>query len=280
VLVDIEPETWCLDPAQLEARLTPRTRVVMPVHIYGHPVDMDPILRLRAKHGFRILEDAAEVHGAAYLSQEHGGRWLPCGSIGDAAATSFYANKIITTGEGGMVLTSDDAIAGRARSYRNLCFRPEQRFYHTELGYNFRMTNLQAAVGLAQTERLDEFVAIKLRLADAYRRALAGLPGVRFMPVKPWARSVYWMYAVELDDSVPLDAAQVMQRLADAGVATRPFFLGLHEQPALRDRGLFAGERYPRTERAYRRGLYLPSGLTLDEPTVGRVVDALRKALA
>ncbi len=279
VLVDIDPETWCMDVAQVAAKITSRTKVVMPVHIYGHPVDMDPLLELRTRHGFKILEDAAEVHGAAYLSRRGGERWLKCGAIGDVAATSFYANKIITTGEGGMVLADDPVIADRARLYRNLSFRPEKRFYHTELGYNFRMTNLQAAVGLAQVERIDEFVGIKVRIAEYYRRELAGLPGVRFMNVKPWARSVYWMYSVELDVSLKLDATVVMERLRSRGVATRPFFLGLHEQPVLRDQGLFQDESYPYAERAARLGFYLPSGLNLDEATVARVVTALRESL-
>lgn len=279
VLVDIDSETWCMDTTQVAAKLTPRTKVVMPVHIYGHPVDMDPLLELRAAHGFKILEDAAEVHGASYLSGRAGGRWLSCGAIGDAAATSFYANKIVTTGEGGMVLADDEAIADRARSYRNLCFRPEKRFYHTELGYNFRMTNLQAAVGLAQVERLDEFIQIKLRLAECYRRELAAIPGLRFMQVKPWAKSVYWMYAVELEAGSGLDAAAVMERLRLRGVGSRPFFLGLHRQPALQQQGLFIGETYPCTEHAAQSGFYLPSGLTLDEATVVKVVAALREAL-
>lgn len=279
VLVDIDPATWCMDVAQVAAKLTPRTKVVMPVHIYGHPVDLDPLLELRARHGFKILEDAAEVQGAAYLSRRGGERWLKCGAIGDAAATSFYANKIITTGEGGMVLADDPAVAERARAYRNLCFRPEKRFLHTELGYNFRMTNLQAAVGLAQVERIDEFVAIKVRVAEYYRRGLAAVPGLRFMTVQPWAKSVYWMYAVELDPALGLDATVVMERLRARGVATRPFFLGLHEQPVLRARGLFAGERYPCTEHAARFGFYLPSGMNLDEATVARVVAALRESL-
>lgn len=279
VLVDIDPEIWTMDPSQVERVLTPRTRVVMAVHIYGHPVDMDPLLELRERHGFRILEDTAEVHGAEYLSRRAGGRGLQCGAMGDAAATSFYANKIVTTGEGGMVLAHDAAIAARARSYRNLCFRPEQRFLHTELGYNFRMTNLQAAVGLAQVERMDEFIAIKRRLAARYRAGLAKIRGVRFMSDRPWARPVYWMYAVELDPSLGLDAVAVMERLRGEGVATRPFFLGLHRQPALHARGLFAGADFPRTDHAHRHGFYLPSGLTLDEPTVDRVVEALARVL-
>ena len=279
VLVDIDPETWCLDAAQVAARLTPRTKVVMPVHILGHPVDMDPLLRLRAVHGFKILEDAAEVHGAAYFSREFGGRWVPCGAMGDAAATSFYANKIVTTGEGGMVLADDPAVVAAARSYRNLCFRPEQRFYHTEIGYNFRMTNLQAAVGLAQVERIDEFIAIKTRLGECYRRLLADVPGVRFMPVKPWAKSVYWVYAVELDPKLGLEAVTVMERLRERGIGTRPFFLGLHRQPALREQGLFGEETYPHTDHAHRYGFYLPGGLTLNEALVETIVGALRDAL-
>jgi perosamine synthetase len=178
-----------------------------------------------------------------------------------------------------MVLADDPEVAARARSYRNLCFRPERRFYHTEIGYNFRMTNLQAAVGLAQVERLDEFIAIKTRNAACYRAALAELPGLRFMTVQPWARSVYWVCAVELDLRCGLEAATVMARLKARGVDTRPFFLGLHEQPALRELGLFAGETHPHTERAYRFGFYLPSGMALTEASIAQVVAALRESL-
>lgn len=279
VLVDIDPETWCMDPRQVESRITTRTKAVLPVHIYGHPVDMDPLLALRDTHGFRIVEDAAEVHGAEYYSRKLGGRWVQCGALGDAAATSFYANKIVTTGEGGMVLADDTGVAERARSYRNLCFRPERRFFHTEIGYNFRMTNLQAAVGLAQTERLDEFIGIKAALGEHYRRRLATVPGIRFMNAQPWAKPVYWVYAVELSRESGLDAATVMERLQTRGIGTRPFFLGLHEQPALRELGLFRGESFPHTEAAYRQGFYLPSGMTLTEAVIDRVVNALGEAV-
>lgn len=279
VFVDLDPQTWCMDVAQVAARITPRTKVVMPVHIYGHPVDMDPLLELRARHGFRILEDAAEVHGAAYFSRVLGGRWVNCGAIGDAAATSFYANKIVTTGEGGMVLTDDADVAARARSYRNLCFRPEQRFLHTEAGYNFRMTNLQAAVGLAQVERLDHFIALKQQHAAWYRERLATIPGLRFMAVQPWARSVYWMFAMEIPESAGLEAATVIERLRERGVSARPFFLGLHRQPVLQARGLGVGQTFPHTDRAHRLGLYLPSGMTLTVATIDTVVAALAAAL-
>ena len=268
VLVDAEPETWNMDVSQIEARITPRTRAIMPVHIYGHPVDMDPVLEIAKKHKLVVIEDAAEVHGAEYKGRK-------CGSLGHISAWSFYANKIITTGEGGMVLTSDPKMAERAASYRNLCFRPERRFYHTELGHNFRMTNLQAAVGVAQMERVEEFVQIKRRLGQYYRERLSEIKGIRFQVEKPWAKTVYWMYCIELDPTLGLDADTMMKELGKRGIGTRPFFLGLHEQPVLHDLGLFKGECYPVTERIARQGLYLPSGLTLTEKQVEEVVAAV-----
>jgi perosamine synthetase len=273
VLVDVDPDTWGMDVSQVAARITAKTKVLMPVHMYGHPVDMDPLLDLAKANGLRVVEDAAEVHGAEYKGRK-------CGSLGDASAWSFYANKIINTGEGGMVLTSDVEVAARAASYRNLCFRPERRFYHTEFGYNFRMTNMQAALGVAQTERVEEFVGIKRRLGQLYRELLAGVPGIKFQTEKPWAKSVYWMYCIELDEALGINALQVQQALAEHGIGTRPFFLGLHEQPAAHDLGFFKGERYPVTERISRQGLYLPSGLTLKVDQVEQVVATLKSVLA
>lgn len=272
VLVDAEPETWNMDTRQITSRLTSRTKAIMPVHIYGHPVDMDPVMDVARKHGLIVIEDAAEVHGAEYRGRK-------CGNIGHVSAWSFYANKIITTGEGGMVLTSDTQMAERAASYRNLCFRPEKRFYHTELGYNFRMTNLQAAVGLAQLERIDEFVDIKRRLGAYYREKLSLLTGVKFQIEKPWAKSVYWMYCIELDKALGLDAQMMMSALGKRQIGTRPFFLGLHEQPALHDLGLFQGESYPVAERIARQGLYLPSGMALTEKQVDQVVAAVKEVI-
>lgn len=273
VLVDAEPETWNMDVSLIEARVTARTKAILPVHTYGHPVDMDPVLELARKHGLVVIEDAAEVHGAEYKGRR-------CGSLGDISSWSFYANKIVTTGEGGMVLTSDPVMAERAASYRNLCFRPERRFFHTELGYNFRMTNLQAAVGIAQMERIDELVSIKRRLGERYRRGLEGIAGVRFQPELPWAKSVYWMYCVEVDAAVGLNAENMMRGLGQRGIGTRPFFLGLHEQPALHDLGLFKGERYPIAERIARQGFYLPSGLTLTDAQMDEVISAVRDVTA
>lgn len=273
VLVDAELETWNMDVTQLEARITPKTKAIMPVHIYGHPVDMDPLLQLAKKHNLLVIEDAAEVHGAEYKGRK-------CGSIGHISAFSFYANKIITTGEGGMVLTSDSAMAERARSYRNLCFRPEKRFLHTELGQNYRMTNLQAALGVAQVERIEEFVMIKRRLGAYYRNKLADIKGIKGQVEKPWAKTVYWMYCIELDKTLGITAEEMMSTLAKKGIGTRPFFLGLHEQPALHKMGLFQNEYYPVTERIARQGLYLPSGLTLKESQVDEVVSAVRAVIS
>jgi perosamine synthetase len=271
VLVDSDPRTWCMDVEQVAARITPRTRAIMPVHMYGHPVDMDPILALAEKHDLFLVEDAAEAHGAEYKGRRAGG-------MGDLSCFSFYANKIITTGEGGMVLARRAEHAERLRSLRNLAFREDRRFYHTELGHNYRLTNVQAAIGLSQVEHIDEHIHRKRWIGAAYTERLAGLP--LELPVEePWATNVYWMYGVVLADVVPFDAGEFARRLRAEGVDTRPFFIGMHEQPALMERGLFDGERHPVAERIARRGLYLPSGLTLTEEQVERVCQAVKQVL-
>ncbi len=281
VLVDSDPETWCLDVGLLEAKITPRTRAIMPVHIYGHPVDMDPLLELAERHRLAVVEDAAEAHGAEYLSRRANvaGRWQRCGSFGTMSCFSFYANKPVTTGEGGMVLTDDPALAQRLRSLRNLCFQPHRRFEHEELGTNARLTNLQAALGVAQLERIDEIVARKREIGRRYSHLLAGIPGVQLPTERGWARGVYWMFGLVLDEATGLDAASCAERLLERGVETRPFFLGMHEQPALRRLGLFAGERYPVAERLARQGLYLPSGLALTDEQIERVAAEVREVV-
>jgi perosamine synthetase len=280
VLVDSDPRTWCMDVSQVADRITPRTRAVMPVHIYGHPVDMDPLLDLAEKHGLTIIEDAAEVHGGEYLSRRGATPvWRRCGGMSDLSTFSFYANKLITTGEGGMILANEPRLADRARSLRNLCFRPERRFYHTELGYNCRMTNLQAALGVAQIQRMDQIIARKRWMGAAYTERLAGIAGLQLPVEEPWARQVYWMYGLLLDESSDYDAVSFARRLHDEGVETRPFFLGMHEQPVFQQMGLFLGEHYPVAERLARQGLYLPSGLGLTEQQLEEVCTAVRKAL-
>jgi perosamine synthetase len=281
VLVDSDPRTWCMDVSLVEAKITPRTRAIMPVHIYGHPVDMDPILSLADRYGLVIIEDAAEAHGAEYLSrrEEDSSRWRRCGSFGLMSCFSFYANKIITTGEGGMVLTDDPDLSQRLRSLRNLCFQRERRFFHEDLGYNFRLTNLQAAIGLAQLERIEELIRRKRWMAAAYTERLCDLDGIQLPVQEPWGRNVYWMYGLVLDDSTGLDAAELARRLREAGVESRPFFLGMHEQPVLRAKGYFRGERYPVAERIARYGLYLPSGMTLTEAQIEEACAAVQSIL-
>jgi perosamine synthetase len=273
VLVDCDPETWCMDLDQVEAAITPRTRAIMPVHMFGHPVDMRRVMKLAAKHDLRVVEDAAEAHGA-----EVEGRRV--GSFGDMACYSFYANKIVTTGEGGMVVTSSDHYAGRLRSLRNLCFRPERRFYHTEIGHNYRLTNLQAAIGVAQVDRVEDHIRRKRKMAKAYHERLSDLAQIALPVEREWAKNVYWMYCLILADDVAFDALEFAKRLRAKGIDTRPLFLGMHEQPVLLERGLFAGSSYPVTERLARRGLYVPSGLGLTEMQIDRVSAAVRDVLS
>ena len=281
VLVDSDPQTWCMDAHQVEAKITPRTRAIMPVHMYGHPVDMDPLLALAQKNDLFIIEDAAEAHGAEYLSGRAGSDpiWRRCGGLGHVSAFSFYANKLITTGEGGMVMTSNSELADRARSLRNLCFRPERRFYHTELGFNFRMTNLQAALGLAQVERIDQIVNHKRWMGKAYSEQLSGIPRLQLPAEETWAKNIYWMFGVVLKDEHDLNALELADQLTKTGVQTRPFFLGMHEQPALLERNLFKDEHYPIAEHLARKGLYLPSGMALSEAQLNSVCEKVREVL-
>lgn len=273
VLVDSDPRTWCLDVNAVTDKITPRTRAIMPVHMYGHPVDMDPLRELARKHNLFIIEDAAESHGATYKGKTVGG-------IGDLSCFSFYANKIITTGEGGMVLAKSAEHAERLRSLRNLCFRADRRFYHTKAGHNYRLTNLQAAVGLSQVEAIEEHLRRKRWLGRAYNEQLSGIAQITLPVEEPWATNVYWMYGLVLNDDVPYDAVELARRLRAKGVDTRPFFLGMHEQPVFREQGLFAGESYPVAERLAVRGLYLPSGLALTESQLSRVCEAVREVFA
>jgi perosamine synthetase len=281
VLVDSDPDTYCMDVGQVRAAITPRTRAIMPVHIYGHPVDMDPLLALADQHGIAIIEDAAEAHGCEYLSKRGPGEnWRRCGSFGTVSVFSFYANKLITTGEGGMVLTDSAELAERCRSLRNLCFE-SRRFSHREMGYNFRLTNIQAAIGVAQIERIAAILRRKQELGRYYDAALAPVEGVIKLPSKrDWAHINYWMYAVLLRDQSELDAVELAKKLQEKGIETRPFFLGMHEQPALHARGLFKDVRLPVTERLHRYGLYLPSGLGLTEKQMAAVVDAVKELVA
>lgn len=273
VLVDADPLTWNMDVAQIESKITPRTKAIMVVHIYGLPVDMDPVLELCQRYGLKLIEDAAEMIGQTY----HG---KSCGSFGDISTVSFYPNKHITTGEGGMILTDDDDLAEQCRELRNLCFKSGKRFVHERLGWNLRMTNLQAALGVAQLERLDEFLEKKRWIGRRYNDLLADLPGVQLPLAKTYAENIYWVYGLVLDDFVEFGAEEVMRRLANVGVGCRPFFYPMHQQPVLRGLGSFEGVSYPVAERISQRGFYVPSGLALTEDQILRVADALKHVFA
>ncbi|MES2632409.1 MAG: DegT/DnrJ/EryC1/StrS family aminotransferase [Pseudomonadota bacterium] len=278
--VDADPVTWCMDTDAVRAAIGPRTRAIMPVHIYGHPVDMDPLLDLAAEHGLAVVEDAAEAHGAEYLTRRSGvDRWQRCGSFGDVSCFSFYANKLVTTGEGGMLVTDDPALANRARSLRNLAFDPAQRFRHERLGFNFRMTNLQAALGIPQVGRMAAIVEKKRSIARSYQAGLRGLAQVALPQERAWARSVYWMYGIVPDESSGLDGKKLAGLLAQRGVQTRPFFLGLHEQPALERCEWATRAHFPVAERLARQGLYLPSGPRLGAEAIEQVIEAVKAVL-
>lgn len=273
VLVDAEPRTWNMDLTKIEDKVTRKTKAIMVVHIYGLPTDMQPVMALAEKHGLRIIEDAAEMHGQTCRGE-------PCGSFGDVSVFSFYPNKHVTTGEGGMVMTDDPMLAERCRSLRNLSHSPARRFVHEELGFNYRLTNLQAALGIAQLERLDQSVARKRKMGRFYDSHFERLPQLERPPARTeYAENIYWVYGMVLSDQVPFDAQEMMARLARLNVGTRPFFWGMHEQPVFSKMGLFAGQRFPVTERIARRGFYVPSGLGISEEQQLRVVAAVREAL-
>lgn len=271
VLVDSDPITWNMDTSQIEARITSRTKAIMAVHIFGLPVDIDPILDIAQRYGLKVLEDAAQMHGQTYKGKQ-------CGSFGDISTFSFYPNKHITTGEGGMIVTDDDNLAEDCRSLRNLCFQSQKRFVHDRLGWNLRMTNMQAALGLAQLEQLDKFVAKKREMGYRYTELLSDLPGVQLPLMRTnYAENIYWVFGLVLDDKIGFNAEEAMKRLAARGIGSRPFFYPMHQQPVLRKMNLFDGESYPISEHMSRQGLYIPSGIALTEKQIKQVIKIVRE---
>lgn len=274
VLVDSDQQTWNMDVNQVTDKISPRTKAIMAVHIYGLPVDMDPLLALAQKHGLQIIEDAAEMIGQTYKAR-------PCGSFGDISTFSFYSNKHVTTGEGGMIVTDDEALARKCRSLRNLCFQPEKRFVHEDLGWNMRITNLQAAIGLAQLETLNQHVDRKRRMGRRYTELLDNTPGLQLpLTVTNYAENIYWVYGMMLEEQVALDARAAMNKLSELNIATRPFFWPMHEQPVFRAMGLFHALSYPVAERMARRGFYVPSGLALSDQQMEQTASALKEIMS
>jgi perosamine synthetase len=264
--VDVHPAYWGIAPDQIEAAITPRTRGVIVVHLYGHPVDMDPILATARAHRLWVLEDAAEAHGATYKGRR-------VGSLADAAIFSFYANKVITTGEGGIVLTGADDLAKRIRHLRDHAMDPARRYWHTEIGFNYRMTNLQAAVGLGQLERIDQFVERKREIRRWYEAGLQGIEGLIPIIEQPWAGATCWLYTVLLDRHRGWNRERLMEQLRQAGIETRPCFVPLHELPMYQE----PEGRYPVSERIGATGLSLPSGVSLTRADAERVAALIRQ---
>src|SRR6266478_2796390 len=268
VLIDCDEETLNIDWREIEEKITPRTRAIMPVHLYGHPADMDPILELARKHRLHIVEDAAEAHGAKYKDQ-------PAGSIGTCATFSFYGNKIITTGEGGMVTTNDDELAAKLRLYRGQGMDPNRRYWHPVIGYNYRMTNIAAAIGCAQLERVDEALARRKQLASWYSSELSHIPGLVLPVQKDYAEHVYWMYTVLLPECSAETRDLVREFLESRGVETRPVFYPMHLLPPYEENPA----RYPKATQISIRGLNLPTHELLTEADVAHVSEQLDSAI-
>jgi len=251
VFVDSERDYWQLDPSLLEGLINERTKAIIPVDLYGHPTDMDAINAIAQRHHLYVIEDAAEAHGALYKGQ-------PCGSFGDISCFSFFGNKVITTGEGGMLLTDDADLCERARFLHNHAMSTTERYFHPEIGYNYRLTNVQAALGLAQAERLDEFVRIKRDNAALYAEHLADVPGITLAPEADWARNVYWMYSILIDEDYPISRDAFQIALKERGVDTRPFFRAIHTMPCHQRE-----QSFPVAEQLSARGVNLPSSVKL-----------------
>jgi perosamine synthetase len=264
VFADSEPAYWQLDPRHVERLITPRTKAIIPVDLYGHPVDMDAILAIARRHNLYVVEDAAEAHGALYKGR-------PCGGLGDISCFSFYGNKVITTGEGGMILTDDPAWYERARFLRDHAMSPTERYYHPEIGFNYRLTNIQAALGLAQVERMDEFVRRKRENAALYAEHLHAVPGITLAPEAPWARNVYWMYSILVGPEFPLSRDALMAALRQRGVDTRPFFRAIHTMPCHKRQ-----ETLPVAEDLAARGINLPSSVKLTAEQIAYIAQQIR----
>ena len=271
VLVDCDPLTWNMNVDHVSSKITSKTKAILVVHIYGLPVDMNPIINLCKTHKIKLIEDAAEVIGQTYKD-------IKCGSFGDISTVSFYPNKHITCGEGGMILTDDKNLADECRKLRNLYFQDNNRFVHEKLGWNYRMTNLQAAVGLAQLEQLDRFIKKKRYIGELYNKQLSELKNIQLPLFRTdYATNIYWVYGIVLKSEFGLNAKEVMKRLFKEGIGCRPFFYPMHLQPALKKLNMFDNQTYPVAENLYNQGFYIPSGLSLDETKISKVTEALYK---
>ena len=269
VLVDVCPGTLNINPAGITGKIAPRTRGIIPVHLYGHPCEMGPVAEIATRHGLFVLEDAAEAHGAEYLGRKVGG-------LGDCAAFSFFGNKIVTTGEGGMVTTDDDELAAKLRVYRGQGMDLKRRYWFPVVGYNYRMTNIQAAMGLAQMETIETAIAERHTLARWYEAALAPLSDRILLPTQAvWAKQVHWMYTIFLREGGEQQRDDVMRRLDELGIETRPVFYPMHVLPPYQEPAA-----YPVADTWAQRGINLPTHQFLNESDVQRIANGLSAALS
>lgn len=272
VLVDVEPDSWNIDPAEMEKAITEKTKAVMPVHLYGQPADMDAIMAIAGEHGILVIEDAAESLGA-YHRDRH------TGTIGDAGTFSFFGNKLVTTGEGGMIVFKDPDAAGRARILRNHGQTPGRRYWHDVVGYNYRLTNIQAAIGVAQMERIGELMERKLHVASIYGQELAGEPHIILPADFDNRRNIFWAFSIIVDDEASgLDRDTLMNDLERNGIETRPLFYPLHQMVPYA--GFFAGRAFPVSESLSRRGLSLPSSTNLEDSEILFVAETIKRLIS
>lgn len=272
VPVDSESLTWNLDLDLIEGLITEKTKAIIPVHLYGHPVDMDALMEIARRHNLLVIEDCAESHGATC-------RGRMTGSFGDMACFSFYANKVITTGEGGMVTTNDDRLAERLRLLRNLAFT-KPRFRHEEAGFNFRMTGYQAAMGSAQFAKIENILSEKRRVAHTYNNFLSDIEGLQRPHEADWAKNVYWMYAVVVHPEFGISRDELMSQLRGANIDTRTFFCPMNQQPCLQSLPDFRAVPCPVADGLWENGLYLPSTYSLSEQVIKQIADVVRSASA
>lgn len=274
VFVDADPYSWNIDPKKIEAKITSRTKAIMPVSIFGNPCDMDKIYDIAKQHNLHVIEDAAESHGAEYKGKK-------TGALADITAFSFFANKNLTTGEGGMVVTDDEKLADRCRYFKNLCFplSTSRNYIHEDIGFNYRMSNLHAAIGLAQVEKADEYRAMRVRNAGLYKKYLKDVPGIVFQSDVSEGTNVHWMNAILIEpQKFGCSRDKLVQYLNVNGIETRLLFVGMHKQPCLKKIGCNCDDAYPVTDNLSLNGLYLPSANNLSEDDISYVCKKILEA--
>lgn len=273
VVVDSDKDTWNMDVNLVEEKITKNTSAIMLVHIYGLPTDIDPIISIAKKYGLKVIEDAAEAHGLEYKGKK-------CGGFGDISIFSFYPNKHITCGEGGMILTDDSKLAERCKLARNLFFLPERRYVHEEIGSNFRMTNMQAAIGCAQLESIERHLEKKRHIGALYTECLKNVPNIN-IPIEEtnYAKNLYWVFGIVLNDDIGLTNIDICNKLKERGIGTRTFFFPINKQPVFLDMGLFVSDSCPVAEKLSNKGFYVPSGLGITDEEIIYVSDCVKELI-